>query len=102
MRRQMGEVGDLDEFVADLRAEGPDFLMRTAQEFVQHPEFVHDLEGRGMDRVAAEIAQEIGMLFEDQHGTPARASSRASIMPAGPPPAMQQRTEISLFVIDVP
>ena len=26
-------------------------------------------------------------------GTPARASSRPSIMPAGPPPAMQQRTD---------
>jgi hypothetical protein len=28
----MGKIGDLDEFIADLRAEGAGFLMRTAQE----------------------------------------------------------------------
>lgn len=64
----MGKVADLDELVADVCAEGVGFLMRTAQKLVQHPELVHDLKGRGMDRVAAEITQEICMLFEDQHG----------------------------------
>ena len=35
-------------------------------------------------------------------GTPARASNSPSIMPAGPPPAMQQRTECSLSGIAIP
>ena len=29
------------------------------------PKLVEDLHRRGMDRVAAEIAEEVGMLFED-------------------------------------
>ena len=39
--------------------------MRQAQEFVEEPQFLHDVQGRGMDRVAAEVAQEIGVLFHD-------------------------------------
>ncbi len=54
-----------------------------------------------MDRVAPEIAQKVSCFSRTSTGIPARASSRASIMPAGPPPAMQQRTETSLFAIDV-
>ena len=68
MRRQMGKIADLDELAADVRAEGAGFLMRTAQELIQYPKLVHDLKGRRMDRVAAEITQEVCMLFEDKHG----------------------------------
>ena len=31
------------------------------------PELVEDLHRRGVDRVAAEIAEEVGMLFEHPH-----------------------------------
>ena len=47
---------------------------------------MHDFQRRGVDRVAAEIAQEVGVLLQDQHVTPARANSSPSIIPAGPPP----------------
>ena len=47
-----------------------------------------------MNGIAAKIAQEIAVLFQHQDLTPARASRYPSIMPVGPPPAMQQRTEI--------
>ena len=44
-------------------------------------------EGRGMDGIAAKVAQEVAMLFRTS--TPARARRNPSISPLGPPPAMQ-------------
>ena len=38
--------------------------MRQLQELVQQTEFVHQLERRGMDGVAAKIAQEIAVLLQ--------------------------------------
>ena len=66
MGGQMGKIGDFEKIIADLRAEAAGFLMRPAQELGEQAELVHDLEGRGMDRVAAEIAQKVGVLFEHQ------------------------------------
>ena len=37
------------------------------EEALEHPELVEDLHRRGVDRVAAEIAEEVGMLFEHLH-----------------------------------
>ena len=91
----MREVGYLDKLVSDLRLEPADFLVRALQKLVEQPQLVHDLEGRGVDRIAPEIAQEVGMLFENRTDTPARARRKPSIIPAGPPPAMQQLTETS-------
>ena len=39
--------------------------MRQLQEIFQKPEVVHRFEGRGMDRVAAKIAQKIRVFFEN-------------------------------------
>ena len=39
--------------------------MRPLKEALKHPELVEDLHRRGMDRVAAEIAEEVRVLFED-------------------------------------
>src|SRR6516225_2012329 len=52
-----------------------------------------------MDRVAAEIAQEVSMFFEHQYGNSGSSQKEPSIMPAGPPPGMQHRTETSLASI---
>ena len=67
MGRQMGEVGDLDHVIPDLRAELAHLLVRPFQEFIEHAELVQDLQRRGVDRVAAEIAEEILMLLQDDH-----------------------------------
>ena len=40
--------------------------MRQMEQAVEQAELVHDLERGGMDGVAAEVAVEVGMLFE--HG----------------------------------
>ena len=39
--------------------------MRHPEERFEEPKFVHDFERGGMDGISAEIAQEIGVFFED-------------------------------------
>src|SRR5262249_38520016 len=88
--RQMREVGDLHASVADDAGEMFDLLMRQLEELVQQPELMDEFERGGMDGVAAEVAQEVACFSSTTTATPARASRNPSIMPAGPPPAMQQ------------
>ncbi len=61
---KMGKIRDDDALVADLAGELAHLLMRALEEIVEDTELVHDLERRGMDGVAAEVAQEIGMLLQ--------------------------------------
>ena len=65
--RQVGEIGDLEEAAADLHAQRADFAVGPSEERVQQAEFVHHLHGGGMHGVAAEIAQEVGVLFQHDH-----------------------------------
>ena len=48
--------------------------------------------------IAAEIAEEILVLFEDRNGHSRAASRKLSIMPAGPPPTTQQVVLKSRFI----
>ena len=54
----------IDAVVADLARELAHLLMRPLEELVEQAELVHDFERRGMDGVAAEVAQEIGVLLQ--------------------------------------
>ena len=40
-------------------------LVRAHEELVQQAELVHHLQGRGVDGVAAEVPEEVAVLFED-------------------------------------
>ncbi len=62
---EMGEVGDLGGEVVDIHAEVADFLVRALEEVVEEVEFVHEFEGGGVNSVAAEVAVEVGVFFED-------------------------------------
>jgi len=42
--------------------------MGDFEEVVEDAELVENLEGGWVDRVAAEVAKEIGVFFEDGHG----------------------------------
>ena len=42
-------------------------LMRPFQELFEQTKLVHDLERRGMDGVAAKVAQEVRVLFQHHH-----------------------------------
>ena len=83
MGRQMGEIGKDDALVADLPGELAHLLMRALEEIVEDAELVHDLERRGMDGVAAEIAQEIGVLLQhhDIDAGAGQQKARASCRP---------------------
>ncbi len=60
----MGKIGDDDALVADLAGELMHLLMRALEEIVEDAELVHHLKRRGVDGVAAEVAQEIGVLLQ--------------------------------------
>ena len=66
---EMRQVSDRVVFAGDtdLRTFHP--VVGALQETAEHSQLVQDLHRRGMDRVAAEIAEEVGMLFEhpDRH-----------------------------------
>jgi hypothetical protein len=65
--RQVPEVRHGDSHLAHLGAELQHFLVRQREKVREQSELVHHLEGRGMDGVAAEVAQEVGVLLENQH-----------------------------------
>ncbi len=60
------------------------------EEAVEEAELVEELEGGGVDGVAAEVAEEVGCFSRTVTATPARARRKPSMIPAGPPPMMQQ------------
>src|SRR5687767_16035212 len=66
-RGEMGEVSEGDDAVAKMGFDLSDFLVRLAEKLGEQTELVHELEGRRMDGVAAEIAEEIAMFFEHEH-----------------------------------
>ena len=82
MRRQMREIGEGHALVADLTRERAHLLMRALQEIVENAELVHDLERRGMNGVAAEIAQKIGVLLQ-HHDVDAGAGQQEAQHHAG-------------------
>ena len=60
----MRKIGEDDVRLSDLAANLAQLLMRPIEEILKDPELVHDLERRWVDGVAAEIAQEIGVLLQ--------------------------------------
>ena len=83
---QVRQVADRPFAPGDPQLGVVDLVVRALQEPLEHPELVEDLHGRGVYRVAAEIAEEVGVLLEHQTLQPARANSSPAIIPAGPPP----------------
>ncbi len=65
--RQMGHVGDRDGRVAELAREVREPVMRQLQKVVEQAKLVHHVQGGGVNRVAAKIAQKVAMLFQDDN-----------------------------------
>jgi hypothetical protein len=63
----MRKVGDGDGKIFNERADFAEFLMRAVEEVFEEAEFVHEFESGGMDGVAAKIAEEVGVFFEDKN-----------------------------------
>ena len=65
--RELGEISDRHDLPINDTAQFSNFLMRLFQEFIEQPKLVHQLQRGGMNGVAAEIAIEISMRFQDSH-----------------------------------
>lgn len=63
--RKVIEVGKRNGRVSDIGRQSVCFLMRQLQKFFQEIQLVQHFEGRRVDRVAPEVAQKIGVLFEN-------------------------------------
>jgi len=63
---EMGKVADGDGEVVDGSGDLQKLLMRDAQEIIEEAELVHEFEGGRVNGVAAEIAEEVGVFFEDE------------------------------------
>ena len=81
--RQVAHVCDGDPPVRDAGGEGADFVVRPFQELVEQPQLAQKLEGRGVDRVTAEIPEEIGVLLEHEHPAAGAREQQAGHHPCG-------------------
>jgi hypothetical protein len=82
--RQMGEIREGIFVTAKDRADIDLLLVRQLEERVEQAELAHDFEGRGMNGVAAEVAQEVGMLLEHDDVHAGTREQEAEHHPAGP------------------
>jgi hypothetical protein len=80
------EIGDDAAGRAELERQMVGLLMRHLQQRIKDAELVHQLEGRGVDGVAAEIAEEVGVFFQ-YHDIDAGACQQQSRHHPGRPPA---------------
>jgi hypothetical protein len=71
------EIRDSDLAVADDGAQLAHFLMRACEKGFEQAQLVHDLQRRGMDRVAAEVAQENRGAFRARAPRPRRAPTES-------------------------
>ena len=69
---QPGKIADGEMLIPDLDIAGANAGVGQLEEFLQQAQLMHHLEGGGMYRVAAEIAQEVLVLFQhrDVHPGP--------------------------------
>jgi hypothetical protein len=58
------EVGNGENFIANLAGKFPNFLMRALEELVEDPQLVHDFKSGRMDGIAAEVAQKVCMFLK--------------------------------------
>jgi len=63
---EMGKIADGDGKIVDGGGDLQKLLMRDAQEIVEEVELVHELKGGRVNGVATEIAEEVGVFFEDE------------------------------------
>ena len=83
VRRQMAKITHLYAFGADLRAHRFDPLMRQLQEFIDEAELEHQFERRRMNRVAAEVAEEIGVLLQHHDANAGARQQESEHHPGG-------------------
>ena len=64
---EVRQIADRPVAAGEVELSIVDPVVRPLQEPFEHPQLVEDLHRRGVDRVAAEIAEEVGVLLEHPH-----------------------------------
>ena len=82
--RQVGEVGEGVFLVAEECADRLRLLVRQREELVEQAELVHQLQRGGMNGIAAEIAEEVGMLLQHDDVDAGARQQKAEHEPARP------------------
>jgi hypothetical protein len=68
VRGKVREVGHGEGVTADVTGEAGKLRVRELEKFVEEPELVEDFHGGGVNGVAAEVTEEVGVFFEDGDG----------------------------------
>jgi hypothetical protein len=63
----MRKIGDDNGFPSHLSLDLGRLCMGACEEFIQKTQLVDQFQGRGVDGVAAEVAQEIGVFLQDEY-----------------------------------
>jgi hypothetical protein len=78
------EIGDGKRLAADDEGEVGDLLVREGEKGVEDAQLVHEIEGGGMDGVAAEVAKEVFVFFKDGDVNPLAGEQEAKHDTGGP------------------
>jgi hypothetical protein len=93
----MREIRQGDSDIAHLALEEGCFLMRQFQEIFQKAEIMQRFKRRGMNCIAAKIAQKVSMLFDDDR-IDTRAGKGANLEPCRPVRRQQYSSGKTLFL----
>jgi hypothetical protein len=66
LRSQIRHVTQYDRLASNTSADSRDLLVRPFQELFEQTKLVHHLKCRGMNGIAPEVAQEIGVLLQNE------------------------------------
>ena len=82
--RKMRAVSQGESFASYVGAKLAHLLMRALEELFEEAEFVHQFERGGVDGIAAKVAQEIGVFFEEQDFDACASEEEAKHHAGGP------------------
>ena len=88
--RQPVEIGQHDRAARPVEHQSMDLRVRQRQQPIGEAEGVHQLHRGRVDGVAAKVALEVLVLFQDGRLDAGLPSRSARTIPAGPPPTIQQ------------
>jgi hypothetical protein len=80
----VAHIGDDNLLVGDTSRQLPYLIVRPFKELLKQPELAKELKSRGMNCVAAKIAEEVGVLLEHQNTAPSASKQQPRHHPGRP------------------
>jgi hypothetical protein len=79
----MRQIGNRYPELAELAEKLRYLLVRKLKKSVEQPQFIHHLHGRGVNGIAAEITQEVGVFLEHRDRTPGTGQQQSEHQAGG-------------------